>query len=129
MWLAKGLHPIDRMHLDLAHLRPLPHGQFDIRVGVRPWLGLSSSERGGHVEIVRVDRSGPALEAGLRPGDVVLEIDGVQVTTLEAFYKQLWKRPDADADVELTVRQGSEVRKIKVHAVDRMQTLRKPQGI
>jgi len=35
------------------------------RASVRPWLGLSSSERGGHVEIVRVDRSGPALEAGL----------------------------------------------------------------
>jgi serine protease Do len=99
------------------------------RASIRPWLGLSSSERGGHVEIVRVDRSGPAVEAGLQPGDVVLEIDGIQVTTLEAFYKQLWKRPDADADVELTVQQGSEVRKVKVHAVDRMQTLRKPQGI
>lgn len=99
------------------------------RASMRPWLGLSSSERGGHVEIVRVDRSGPALEAGLQPGDVVLEIDGVQVSTLEAFYKQLWKRPGAEGDVELTVQQGSEVRKIKVHAVDRMQTLRKPQGI
>ena len=81
------------------------------------------------MEIVRVDRAGPAVEAGIRPGDVVLEIDGVQVTTLEAFYKQLWKRPDPDADVELTVQQGSEVRKVKVHAVDRMQTLRKPEGI
>jgi serine protease Do len=99
------------------------------RASIRPWLGLSSSEREGHVEIVRVDRAGPAVEAGIRPGDVVLEIDGVQVTTLEAFYKQLWKRPDADADVELTVQQGSEVRKVKVHAVDRMQTLRKPEGI
>jgi len=59
----------------------------------------------------------------------VLEIDGVEVSTLEAFYKQLWTRPDAEADVELTVQQGSEIRKVKVHAVDRMQTLRKPEGI
>lgn len=99
------------------------------RASTRPWLGVSSSERGGHVQIVRVDRSGPALEAGVQPGDVVLEIDGVQVSTLEAFYKQLWKRPGAEGDVELTVQQGSEVRKITVHAVDRMRTLRKPQGI
>ncbi len=99
------------------------------RASVRPWLGLSSSEKGGHVEIVRVDRSGPALAAGLQPGDVVLEIDGVGVTTLEAFYKQLWRRAAPDADVELTVQQGTEVRKVKVHTVDRMQTLRKPAGI
>ena len=117
--------PVDLLRPVLAEMQSTGK----TRASVRPWLGLSSSERGGHVEIVRVDRSGPALEAGLQPGDVVLEVDGIQVTTLEAFYKQLWKRPDADADVELTVRQGSEVRKIKVHAVDRMQTLRKPQGI
>lgn len=99
------------------------------RASTRPWLGLSSSERGGHVEIVRVDRSGPALAAGLQPGDVVLEIDGVGVSTLEAFYKRLWQRPAPDAEVELTVQQGPEIRKVRVHAVDRMQTLRKPGGI
>jgi serine protease Do len=99
------------------------------RASVRPWLGLSSSERDGHVQIVRVDRQGPALAAGLQPGDVVLEVDGIQVATLEAFYKQLWKRPAPDAEVELTVQQGSETRKVRIHAVDRMKTLRKPAGI
>ena len=99
------------------------------RASVRPWLGLSSSERNGHVEVVRVDRQGPALAAGIQPGDVVLEVDGIQVATLEAFYKQLWKRPAPDAEVELTVQQGSETRKVRIHAVDRMKTLRKPAGI
>ncbi|VTU41061.1 putative periplasmic serine endoprotease DegP-like precursor [Variovorax sp. PBS-H4] len=99
------------------------------RASIRPWLGVSSSERDGHVEIVRVDRQGPALAAGLEPGDVVLEVDGIQVATLEAFYKQLWKRPAPDVEVELTVQQGSQTRKVRVHAVDRMKTLRKPAGI
>jgi serine protease Do len=99
------------------------------RASVRPWLGLSSSERDGHVQIVRVDRQGPALAAGIRPGDVVLEVDGIGVATLEAFYKQLWKRGAPDAEVELTVQQGSETRKVRIHAVDRMKTLRKPAGI
>jgi serine protease Do len=96
---------------------------------IRPWLGLSSSERNGRVQIERVDRQGPARAAGLQPGDVVLEVDGIQVDTLEAFYKQLWKRPTPDVEVELTVQQGSETRKVRVHAVDRMKTLRKPTGI
>jgi serine protease Do len=99
------------------------------RASIRPWLGLSSSERDGHVLIVRVDRQGPALAAGLQPGDVVLEVDGIEVATLEAFYKQLWKRPAPDAEVELTVQQGSETRKIRIQAMDRMRTLRKPSGI
>ena len=99
------------------------------RASVRPWLGLSSTEHDGHVLIERVDRAGPSLAAGLQAGDVVLEVDGVPVGSLEAFYKQLWRRPVADTEVELTVRQGSEVRKIKVHAIDRMQTLRKPEAI
>lgn len=99
------------------------------RASMRPWLGLSSYEHSGHVEIIRVDSAGPALAAGLQPGDVVLEIDGVAVTTLEGFYKQLWRRPVPDTDVELTVQQGSEVHKVRIHAVDRMETLRKPAGI
>jgi S1-C subfamily serine protease len=117
--------PVDLLRPVLAEMQATGRS----RASIRPWLGLSSSERGGHVEIVRVDRAGPALEAGLRPGDVVLEIDGIQVTTLEAFYKRLWMRPGAEADVELTVQQGSEVRKVLIHAIDRMQTLRKPEGI
>ncbi len=117
--------PVDLLRPVLAEMESTGR----TRASVRPWLGVSSSERDGHVEIVRVDRSGPALEAGLRPGDVVLEIDGIAVATLEAFYKQLWKRPGAEGDVELTVQQGAEVRKVMVHAIDRMQTLRKPQGI
>ncbi len=120
------------MFVPVALLRPVlaeMQSTGRTRASVRPWLGLSSFERDGHVQIVRVDRRGPALEAGLQPGDVVLAIDGIEVNTLEAFYKQLWQRPAADAEVELTVRQGMEVRRIKVHAVDRMETLRKPEGI
>ncbi|RZL85840.1 MAG: serine protease [Variovorax sp.] len=100
------------------------------RASIRPWLGVSSSERDGHVQIVRVDRAGPALAAGLRPGDVVLAINGIEITTLEAFYKQLWTLPTPDAEVELTVQQGEESpRKVRVQAMDRMKTLRKPAGI
>ena len=60
---------------------------------------------------------------------MVLEIDGAKVDTLEAFYKKLWTHDAPDADIELTVQQGTEVRKVKVHGIDRMLTMRKPTGI
>jgi hypothetical protein len=41
----------------------------------------------------------------------------------------VWTRPAPTDEVELTLRQGEEVRKIRVQAIDRMQSLRKPQGI
>jgi serine protease Do len=95
----------------------------------RPWLGLTSSEAGGQVRVVRVSKDGPAEAAGLRGGDVVMAIDGVPVGTLEAFYKKLWAAPQPDADIRLTVQRAGEVRTVTVKAVDRLTTMAKPAGI
>jgi serine protease Do len=95
----------------------------------RPWLGLTSSEQTGKVQIVRVNKESPAQEAGLQPGDVVLAIDDAKVATLEAFYKKLWDRATPDAEVKLTVQQGAEIKTILLKPVDRMSTLRKATGI
>jgi S1-C subfamily serine protease len=95
----------------------------------RPWLGLSSSEQGGRVQIIRVSRESPAQQAGLAAGDVVLAIDGEKVATLEAFYRKLWSRDDPEGEVALTVLTGAEVRQLKVKPVDRMKTMRRPSGI
>jgi len=99
------------------------------RVSRRPWLGLTSTDSAGRVQIVRVNRDGPAQEAGLAPGDVVLAIDGEKVTTLEGFYKKLWARPEPESEVQLTVLHGADIQQVTVHAVDRMKTMRKPPGI
>jgi serine protease Do len=95
----------------------------------RPWLGLTSSEQGGRVQVVRVNDDSPAQGAGLKPGDVVLAVDGTKVANLEAFYKKLWDRAQPDGEVQLTVLQGAEIRTITLKAVDRMTTMRKPGGI
>jgi len=99
------------------------------RVSRRPWLGLTSTDSAGRVQIVRVNRDGPAQQAGLAPGDVVLAIDGEKVTTLEGFYKKLWARPEPESEVQLTVLHGADIQQVTVHAVDRMKTMRKPPGI
>src|SRR5206468_1444077 len=60
----------------------------------RPWLGVTSTEQGGRVQVVRVTKGSPAEGVGLHPGDVVLAVDGARVGTLEEFYKKLWARPE-----------------------------------
>jgi serine protease Do len=95
----------------------------------RPWLGLTSSEQGGRVQIVRTNKGSPAEAAGLQPGDVVLAVDGTKVASLEEFYKRLWAHANPDDEVQLTVLQGADIKTITLKAVDRMSTMAKPAGI
>ena len=95
----------------------------------RPWLGLTSNDQGGRIQIMRVSKDSPADLAGLGAGDVVLAVDDAKVDTLEAFYKKLWDRPAPDAEIRLTVLQGADVKTIVLKAQDRMLTLKKPPGI
>ncbi len=95
----------------------------------RPWLGVTSSDQGGRVQVVRVSEGSPAEEAGVKPGAIVQAIDGVEVTTLEAFYKKLWGRDTPEQPVKLTVREGNEVKTIDIKPQNRMLSLKKPAGI
>ena len=52
----------------------------------RPWLGLTSTEQSGRVQVLQVNKEGPAESAGLQPGDLVLAVDGAKVDSLESFY-------------------------------------------
>ncbi|MDB5964767.1 MAG: hypothetical protein JWQ72_1267 [Polaromonas sp.] len=95
----------------------------------RPWLGLTSSDRGGRIQIVRVSADSPADAAGLQPGEVVLAVDGAEVTTLEAFYKKLWARTAPDEPISLTVLRDGAPRILTLTPQDRLLTLKKPSGI
>ena len=95
----------------------------------RAWLGLTSSDQGGRIQVMRVAEGSPAQDAGLKPGSVVQAIDGVEVTTLEAFYKKLWANASPEQPVKLTVREGSEVKTIDITPQNRMLSLKKPAGI
>lgn len=117
--------PVDLLKPILAEMQSTG----STRLSKRPWLGVNSVEQSGRVQVARVGKASPASAAGLQPGDVVLAVDGTKVTTLEGFYKKLWDRADAQAEVQLTVLQGAEVKTLTVKPVDRMSTMRKPKGI
>jgi serine protease Do len=95
----------------------------------RPWLGVTSSEQGGHVFVVRVTKGSPAERAGIQGGDVVLAVDGVGVATLEEFYKRIWAHPNPEDEMKITVMQDSQTKVLTLKGVDRLTTLAKPAGI
>jgi len=95
----------------------------------RAWLGLSSTEQSGRIQVIRVSKDSPAQDAGIKPGDVVLAVGDEKVSTLEQFYKRIWSHAKPDEEVQLTVLQGNQIRVVKVKPVDRMSTMVKPAGI
>jgi serine protease Do len=117
--------PIDLLKPILAELQQTGSS----RQSHRPWLGVTSSEQGGRVNVVRVTKDSPADEAGLEAGDVVLAVDGAKVATLEEFYRKVWARANPDDEVKLTVLQGADIKTVTIRAVDRMTTMVKPAGI
>jgi len=86
----------------------------------RPWLGLSAFPGDDGVIIGRVGLVGPARQAGLRPGDVIIRLNGEKVEGLEDFYRKLWRTAIGD-DVKLTVRREARFEVITVRPADRYQ--------
>ncbi len=117
--------PVDLLKPILAELQRSGSSQ----QSHRPWLGVTSTEQGGRVQIIRVSEDSPAEAAGLAPGDVVLAVDDSKVATLESFYKKLWARSAPDAPVTLTVLQGADIKTVVLKPQDRMLSLKRPAGI
>ncbi|HSB05126.1 MAG TPA: S1C family serine protease [Thermodesulfobacteriota bacterium] len=94
----------------------------------RPWLGINAEETHGRVFITQVTPGGPAEQAGLRPGDLVLSVDGKAVGGLADFYRKIWALGNAGVEVSLTLLKGTQIQEVKVRSADRYQfLLLKPQ--
>jgi putative serine protease PepD len=75
-------------------------------LAARPFVRDASDPASG-LEITAIDPDGPAAEAGLRAGDVIVEIDGDPATTTEQLVLTSLRREVGDT-VALTFRRGTE---------------------
>lgn len=117
--------PLDLLKPILAEMR----AEGSSRSSHRPWLGVNSVEYEGEVRVLRVSKESPASDAGLRPGDTIVGVDGTAVSDLASFYKALWKNPVSERDVAIDVKRGAETLTIGVRSVDRLKTLSRPRGV
>jgi serine protease Do len=99
------------------------------KAGIKPWIGINSAEEDGRVKIIRLTEDGPAENAGLKVGDLILAVGGQKVTGLDELYKRIWSAGAPGTTIALTVLQGVEVKQIAVKSMDRMEFLRKRPAI
>jgi S1-C subfamily serine protease len=95
----------------------------------QPWLGVATEPVRGHLIVERVTRDGPADQAGLAPGDIIVGVAGEAVSDQADFYRRVWRLGPAGVTVPLQVLKGNEVRDVPVRSIDRAQMLHKPRGI
>jgi S1-C subfamily serine protease len=90
----------------------------------RPWLGVNTEELGGRLLVSRVTPGGPAEKAGLKRGDVIVGVAGEQPKSLADFYRKVWAQGSAGANVPLDVLQDSQVRRVDIKSMNRLDHLK-----
>jgi len=85
----------------------------------RPWLGLNTEVVQGRLFVTRVSPESPADKAGLKQGDVVIDVAGAAVKTHAELYRKLWSLGAAGVEVPIRILQDGDVRDVRVKSIDR----------
>jgi C-terminal processing protease CtpA/Prc len=90
-------------------------GQFKFVGGKMPRLGIAPTYEAGITGLLvgGVSDGGPAAKAGLQKGDVIIELAGRQVTSIDT-YMVIMRRQRAGRPLDVVVRRGSEKLSFKV---------------
>jgi S1-C subfamily serine protease len=93
----------------------------------RPWLGLYAAEVEDKVVVVGLAAKGPAARAELKTGDVILAVNGEDVSDAAEFYRALWALGPAGVDVPLTLYRGGDTFDVELVSTDRARLLKAPR--
>ena len=85
---------------------------------------MSAQEHGGHLIVRSVADEGPAKSAGVRPGDVLLAVGGVQVDVAGRALPRHVGLGEPGVSVPLRLRRENRVLELAVPSIDRMRWLR-----
>ena len=94
----------------------------------RPWLGIYTEEVEGMLMVRRVAADGPAMAAGIGPGDIIVAAGGIAVESMADFYRKVWVQGGPGDTISLTIVKGGEVQEVEIRSADRYQWLRPPRS-
>ena len=92
----------------------------------RPWLGMYTTEAGAKLVAAAVAPGSPADRAGVKVGDLVLEIAGARPSSLADLWRRLWALGDAGVEVPMKLMRKSRVLELRMRSADRNDFLKKP---
>jgi S1-C subfamily serine protease len=93
----------------------------------RPWLGLYATELQGRLVVGGVAQGGPAQRAGVRLGDLVVEVAGQRVTALAQLFRTVWSLGPAGTEIPLRLARGKGTLQVRIPSADRNDFLLQPR--
>ncbi len=95
----------------------------------KPWLGVTSTDLQGHLMVRRTSPDGPAAEAGIRAGDILVSVNGQPIADMADFYRKVWAQGPAGSSIRLQVlHPGVGLEEVQVQSMDRLDWLRMHRG-
>ena len=85
----------------------------------RPWLGFLVQDIGDHMVVANVYDGCPADRAGIKVGDLVVEVAGESVDGLADLFRKVWSIGPAGSHIPLTVIQDGDRHEMVLESVDR----------
>ena len=92
----------------------------------RPWLGMYTTEAGTRLVVAGIAPGGPAERAGIKVGDILLDIAGEKPDGLADLWRRLWRLGPAGTEVRLKMLRKNSVAERVLKSGDRNDFLKKP---
>jgi S1-C subfamily serine protease len=91
-----------------------------------PWLGMYTTEAGKKLVVAGLAPGGPAERAGMKIGDVVVEVAHGRPASLADLWRRVWRAGPAGAEVQLKIVRNATISEVRLKSADRSAFLKKP---
>jgi S1-C subfamily serine protease len=92
----------------------------------RPWIGMYTTEAGGRLVVAGLAPGGPAERAGVKVGDVVVDVAGDKPSSLADLWRKIWDLGPSGAVVPLKLARNGKNSEVRISSADRNDFLKKP---
>jgi S1-C subfamily serine protease len=92
----------------------------------RPWLGMYTTEAGAKLVVAGLAPGGPADRAGVKVGDIVIDVAGEKPASLADLWRRIWRLGPCGTEVPFKLLRKSTLMDVLIHSADRSDFLKKP---
>lgn len=93
----------------------------------RPWMGLFGTEVEDRVVVAALSQDGPADQAEVEVGDIVLAVSGQPVNSLADMFRKVWSLGHAGVQVPLALGRDGEIIQANLETISRAELLKGPR--
>jgi S1-C subfamily serine protease len=93
----------------------------------RPWMGLFGTEDEDRVVVAALTEDGPADQAEVEVGDIVLTVAGQPVNSLADMFRKVWSLGHAGIEVPMALDRDGEIIQVSIETIARSALLKGPK--